>query len=743
MVAFTDKERLIGASAGSQLALHPQLTFQDLTLLIAAEGELEGRQTAYTVTRTGEGLSKMAIDCGYAQELSKNSGVDLGEGVSSVVLVASLLKEYVKYVESDSLFWQFRKRLAEKTAKRVDYSVGSKAVTKCVISAPLSFTASQRSALQEASSLAGLDLLALVDGGTAAAAAFLAYHRENLPERVIPPAVEATPAVESAPPVDTTPSEESNEKKGMTVSGDAMVFVDMGSRYLNVAAARVNSSACHILTKSSTRVGGGDLEERLLDHMLEVFRKKYASGPCPIPEKLNARSTARLTRAVQKAVTVLSTTATAPVEVPNLVTDLDASAPIDRAEFERICSAELERVKATVRSAIVEAGFEDTAVKVEVVGGATRTPAVQRAICSAAGADQVHRNIDGNFAVSIGCALVAALASPAGEGKVSDGEETEPLLKVVDDLCEESIRLSSSLLERKERAEREAEEKLLVMMAEMDEKTRAYNELRNGFVQYIYATQEQLQEPSIRASSECRAEADILEPLLFAEQQWLLYSDEGEEATAEELEKRLGELKASVQEKAPTFSDALVKREQEKEEAARQAAEEEKNRVTVVRDKLKNPKTPKEKLEAAQKRKEQGNVLFKQLAYDEAVLRYRKALLLADEVQGEKFVDDVKAVKLGCLVNLAVSYLKLDKAKLAEENCTRALDIDDNSKRALFQRGMAKMKQKLYSAAIVDFEAVLAIDPDSKPAKKQVLLANRSIAKQKSQEKKMYQKMFS
>jgi arsenate reductase-like glutaredoxin family protein len=133
--------------------------------------------------------------------------------------------------------------------------------------------------------------------------------------------------------------------------------------------------------------------------------------------------------------------------------------------------------------------------------------------------------------------------------------------------------------------------------------------LKNDMEQYIYAQKDQLRQLPDNVVS--ASESDALLALLGQKEEWLLYSEEAEGISHDELNSMFQQLQADVAACAPAFAQHTKDREAEKAAAALAAAEAEKARQDTHRDKLTRPITTKEKLEAAQKRKEQGSKCFK------------------------------------------------------------------------------------------------------------------------------------
>jgi hypothetical protein len=202
--------------------------------------------------------------------------------------------------------------------------------------------------------------------------------------------------------------------------------------------------------------------------------------------------------------------------------------------------------------------------------------------------------LDSNNSVAIGAGIFANIrSSEPGPDALQLKLNQEPIS--VEELAQ--YRLPEPTLS----ALRELE----VSFQQKDLNIRAFNDIRNVFEQFLYQYQDDVNNFSQIPSAEADSARAVIE-----EQQNLLYSDQIPRSL-EEFETHFQSVKSDLQSKAPTLTTLRAEREQQRIQAEKEAAEAEANRVEVVRDKIKDPKTPKEKLLAAQKRKEQGNQFIK------------------------------------------------------------------------------------------------------------------------------------
>jgi len=688
-LAFTDA-RIMGADAVSQLVLNPTQTVFDLKFL---NNHHQEGSTSYPfeLVISDDIVTGVQVDSEY---------LDGPTEMSFSQLVGSLLQQFGSYAATDLLYWQFREKILR---QRIPRSVPVEkreaqglAVKQCVVAVPACYSARQRAAIVDAGAIAGVEVVGLVDEAVASALTYTSSRRHELKE-----------VAEEYP--------------------ETVVVVDMGQSFFQVAVAQVGADRMKVLHSSALEIGVQTFQSRLEDAVVEKLRAKYK-----MDSKLSLRTLARLHRAVEKTMKVLSTVAQSHVEIENFTDGVDAREAVTRAEFESLNESLLSQLAEHVRQALEHAGLTPSAaLKVEIVGGGCRIPMIQQVIQETTGAEKLHYNLDSNSAVSVGAAIYGSLAQYEGPYDLEDASFTfheEPAVSMEE---VQACRMAADALEKAQQEEQR--------MSQRDAELQRANELRNSMEQYIYQYYEHLSILSEVPEEEKKA----VEPLLEEEKSWLLYGSESASLSLQQLEEHFEKFKQSIAQVSPKLQELLEAKRIQREEQERLAAEAEANRAVTYRDKVKNPKTPKERVDAATARKDQGNTFFKDVNYEHAITRYLQAINLLAEVPGEKYKEEIDRTKLSCYLNLAMSYINLKKFQLAIENCNLALRLEENNVKALFRRGKAKYGMKQYPEAKEDFELALQHDADNTAAKKQANLCDKQIKLQREREKKMYAKMFS
>ena len=151
-----------------------------------------------------------------------------------------------------------------------------------------------------------------------------------------------------------------------------------------------------------------------------------------------------------------------------------------------------------------------------------------------------------------------------------------------------------------------------------------------------------------------------------------------------------------------------------------------------------------EKLETADKKKQQGNQKLKAGDLARAMRRYEsaKSVLASDYKMDDDQKEKAKAMKVTIFTNMAVVEAKLGNQEAVFKNCEEALKLDENCVKALFRRGSIYSKRTDFDRAQADFDKLLSVDPDNAPVKKELALLKKRVAKETAKSKKQFGGMF-
>lgn len=152
-----------------------------------------------------------------------------------------------------------------------------------------------------------------------------------------------------------------------------------------------------------------------------------------------------------------------------------------------------------------------------------------------------------------------------------------------------------------------------------------------------------------------------------------------------------------------------------------------------------------EKIEAAAKKKEEGNALFKAGKYARASKRYEKAVkyIEYDSSFSDEEKKQAKALKISCNLNNAACKLKMKEYKEAEKLCTKVLEMDSTNVKALYRRAQAYINLADLELAEFDIKKALEIDPDNREVKLEYKMLKEKMREYNKKDAQFYGKMFS
>ncbi|CAO2162660.1 unnamed protein product [Urochloa humidicola] len=166
--------------------------------------------------------------------------------------------------------------------------------------------------------------------------------------------------------------------------------------------------------------------------------------------------------------------------------------------------------------------------------------------------------------------------------------------------------------------------------------------------------------------------------------------------------------------------------------------------VSFVKDKESWDLNNEEKIEAAGKKKEEGNALFKLGKYARASKRYEKAAkyIEYDSSFSEDEKKQSKQLKISCNLNNAACKLKLKDYKETVKLCTKVLELDSQNVKALYRRVQAYIQLADLELAEADIKKALEIDPDNRDVKLEYKILKEKIKEYNKKDAKFYSNMF-
>jgi tetratricopeptide (TPR) repeat protein len=133
--------------------------------------------------------------------------------------------------------------------------------------------------------------------------------------------------------------------------------------------------------------------------------------------------------------------------------------------------------------------------------------------------------------------------------------------------------------------------------------------------------------------------------------------------------------------------------------------------------------TPEEKEGEATRLKEEGTGLFKEKRWQEAVDHYEEAAGLLDDAEN----GSAASIWVACKLNAAQCYINMNDYPTAAMCAGAALGKDGDNVKALYRRGLSRVKMGLAEEALVDLNKALALDPENAPVKTEIAKAKKVI----------------
>ena len=319
------------------------------------------KHTIYSIKRfMGRMYNEVANEISevpYAVEKGKNNDVRV-----------KIDKKTYSPPEISAMVLQKMKQIAE------DY-LGEK-VTEAVITVPAYFNDSQRQATKDAGKIAGLDVKRIINEPTAAA---LSYGLDKGKE-------------------------------------EKVAVFDLGGGTFDISILDIGDGVFEVKsTNGDTHLGGDDFDQKLIEYLLDEFKKQEGMDISKDPMAVQ-----RLKEAAEKAKMELSSSMQTEINLPYLTADSSGPKHLNismtRAKFDQLTADLVSRVRKPCESALKDAGLKASEIdEVILVGGSTRIPAVQKIVKDIFGKEP-NKTVNPDEVVSVG----AAIQSGVLQGDVKD-----------------------------------------------------------------------------------------------------------------------------------------------------------------------------------------------------------------------------------------------------------------------------------------------------------------------------------
>ncbi|GAA6000219.1 hypothetical protein JCM10207_007912 [Rhodosporidiobolus poonsookiae] len=344
-----DGERLVGDAAKNQAPSNPTNTIFDAKRLIGRrfedkEVQRDMKHYPFKVKKGSMGQPVIEVKIG------QNSKTFTAEEVSAMIL--------------------------GKMKETAETYLGNK-VTHAVVTVPAYFNDAQRQATKDAGTIAGLNVLRVVNEPTAAAIAY---------------------------GLDKTGGERN------------IIVYDLGGGTFDVSLLSIDDGVFEVLaTAGDTHLGGEDFDNRVIDHFVKLWKRKHDGQDIT----KNLRTMGKLKREVEKAKRTLSSQMSVKVEIESFFEGEDLAETLTRAKFEELNLDLFRKTMKPVEQVLKDANFKKEQVDdIVLVGGSTRIPKVQELLKEFFNGKEPTKGINPDEAVAYGAAVQGGILS--GEEGLGD-----------------------------------------------------------------------------------------------------------------------------------------------------------------------------------------------------------------------------------------------------------------------------------------------------------------------------------
>ena len=350
-VAFTDNERLIGDGAKNQANSNPKNTVHDAKRLLGRNYDdpmVQKDKKLWTFDVIDDKKNKPKVKVEYKGEESEF----YPEEISAMVLTK--MKEIAQaFIGED--------------------------IKDVVVTVPAYFGDAQRQATKDAGTIAGLNVLRIINEPTAAA---IAYGMDN---------------------------KSSKERH-------VLIFYCGGGTH-DVTLLSIEDGIFEVkATAGDSHLGGEDFDNRMVDHFTQEFKRKYKKDLSS-----NARAVRRLRTSCERLKRSLSSSTQGSVEIYSLFDGVDFISSMTRARFEELCADIFRDTMTPVEKVLQDAKMSKGDIdEIILVGGSTRIPKIQKMLSDFFNGKELCKSLNPDEAVAVGATIQAAILSGDKDKSIQD-----------------------------------------------------------------------------------------------------------------------------------------------------------------------------------------------------------------------------------------------------------------------------------------------------------------------------------
>eukprot|EP01138_Halocafeteria_seosinensis_P001067 gb/GECG01001091.1/.p1 GENE.gb/GECG01001091.1/~~gb/GECG01001091.1/.p1 ORF type:complete len:870 (+),score=141.19 gb/GECG01001091.1/:1-2610(+) len=369
MVAFTEGQRLYGVDADSLSRRRPAFAFHNPLMFLGRTFQHPSVQHYLNTSYLPYDLKEVEDTHGIGYILEASEETFETNRTFRAEEVAAMLLSY---------------------ARRFSSTLADRSLSDAVITVPSYFTQAERHAMLHAAKLADLNVLAMVDNPVAASVQY---------------------------GIDKVYANETHR----------ILIFDMGAESTEAAVAEYTAytprknarpiGQAQILSKAwSEGAGGNEIDRRVAEALAKVFNDKHGPGTKDNEADIRTQSKgySKLLSSSKKLKEILSANDAFPVMIESITPEIDFRSNMNRSFLEEIISDVIDRSVGAGMEALERSGLRvDQIDEIELVGGSVRIPLLQQRLKERLGIDRLSVHLNGDEAMALGAAFVAANRSKA------------------------------------------------------------------------------------------------------------------------------------------------------------------------------------------------------------------------------------------------------------------------------------------------------------------------------------------
>ena len=250
-------------------------------------------------------------------------------------------------------------------------------VSNAVITVPAYFNDTQRQATKDAGLIAGLNVLRIINEPTSAA---IAYGLDKNVNKTI-------------------------------------LIVDAGGGTTDISLLTIEDGVIEVkATGGDTHLGGEDIDNKIVNYVIEEFKKKYK-----IDLSDNKKAIRRIKTVAERAKRTLSSSVQTTIELDSIYDGIDLNISLSRAKLESLCSDIFNRILNPIDLVIKDADINKSDIEeIILVGGTTRIPKIQELLSNYFKGKELNKSINPDEAVAYGASIQAAILSGIKDDKLDN-----------------------------------------------------------------------------------------------------------------------------------------------------------------------------------------------------------------------------------------------------------------------------------------------------------------------------------